>query len=162
MDAQTILEIIENCKSAYVQDDEPEDAPNGSLWVDTDENPENKEAESIPIFDLVQLGLPVLVVDQGPQTLTVDTLLMQQALHKGFAKFELQGDLGNGPENFSSIVTATFFRNIYQITKSFWVDNGNNDVRIRLIINVATDGVQAWIETESDILNLPIAEEGVF
>lgn len=34
--AQDIFEIIENASSAYVQPDEPEDAPEGTLWVDTD------------------------------------------------------------------------------------------------------------------------------
>lgn len=37
MDAQTILEIIESCSNAYVQADEPENAPEGALWVDVDE-----------------------------------------------------------------------------------------------------------------------------
>lgn len=36
--AQDIFEIIENASSAYVQPEEPTDAPEGALWVDTDAN----------------------------------------------------------------------------------------------------------------------------
>ena len=40
------LPDLESCTGMFVQDDEPEDAPDGSIWIDTDENP-RKAANSV-------------------------------------------------------------------------------------------------------------------
>lgn len=74
IDVQTLLENL-GSGNVYTQEEEPLDAPEGALWVDTDE--ELETSNSIPIFNLVDLGLPVLVIDEGPQFIQVNTLEIQ-------------------------------------------------------------------------------------
>jgi hypothetical protein len=111
------LTPYEDSKSGgfVAQPEEPEDT--SLLWIDTDDN---ESENTIPTFDLYEMGLPPLTTNEEYVVDDVDCTALRAALSKGFVRLKARFGANATGDDMSFMVSGSYYEreDAYQVTIS--------------------------------------------
>lgn len=140
--------------SVFIQDDEPTGADTGTLWLDTDEEGSGGGSYEIPVFNLTEMGLPVLSLDGTRAEAETDTTALRAALASGLVKVTLNVYFNGYPVTVTAIDRAHYVdaEDTYQVCTMLHTSRNDAHYMHLGVFNVSSTDISACI--------LPVAQEG--
>lgn len=139
----------------YSQEEAPEEAKEGELWLDLDEEASGSGSSAdIPTFNLTEMGLPVLSLDGTKAEVETDTAALRAALSSGLIKVTLNVYFNGYPVTVTAIDRAHYVdaEDTYQVCTMLHTTRKGAHYMHLGVFNIHSTYISACV--------LPVAQEG--